>query len=115
VARSNIAVGDETPSGITTAVARRWPGSAPRRITGGDDLGAALAEAVGRALWVVVRDPHRHHWMGELVASIVRARPDAVVIDTGWPGWAAPEPAVQVLTHGASWASGEAVVSLLAP
>jgi beta-N-acetylhexosaminidase len=78
-------------------------------------LPAELAHAIDRPLWVVVRDPHRHHWMGELVAIIARERPDAVVIDTGWPGWSPAGPAAHVVTHGASWASGEAVVSVLAP
>ena len=66
-------------------------------------------------MWVVVRDPHRHQWMDALVAQIVRERPDAVVIDTGWPGWSPPARATHVVTYGASWASGEAVVELLAP
>jgi beta-N-acetylhexosaminidase len=115
VAAGNIAVGDETASGLATAVHRRWPGTALRRLTESADLDAELAAAADRPLWVLVRDPHRHHWMGELVAAIVGRRPDVVVIDTGWPGWSPPEPAVHVVTHGASWASGEAVVRLLAP
>jgi beta-N-acetylhexosaminidase len=115
VAPSNIAVGDDTPSGITTALARRWPGTVPRRLTDAASLDHELAGAVDGPLWVVVRDPHRHHWMGELVAAIVTRRPDAVVIDTGWPDWSPAAPTVHVLTHGASWASGEAVVRALAP
>ena len=115
VAPSNIAVGDDTPSGLTTAVARRWPGLAPLRITDTAGVRAGLAAATGRPVWVVVRDPHRHRWMGSLVQQIVHARPDTVVIDTGWPGWSPPQGATHVVTYGASWASGEAVVDLLAP
>ena len=115
VAPSNIAVGDDTPSGITTAVARRWPGDAPLRVTRARGLREGLAAGAGRPVWVVVRDPHRHQWMDSLVAQIVRARPDAVVLDTGWPGWSPPARATHVVTYGASWASGEAVVDLLAP
>ncbi|TPG17378.1 glycoside hydrolase family 3 protein [Pedococcus bigeumensis] len=115
VAAGNIAVGDETASGLAAAVRRRWPDTPLCHLTEGADLDAALAAAVDRPMWVVVRDPHRHRWMAELVAAIVRRRPDVVVIDTGWPGWSPPEPAVHVITHGASRASGEAVVRLLAP
>ena len=113
--RSNIAVGDDTPSGITTAVGRRWPGVAPRRVTDAADVRDGLAGAQDRPVWVVVRDPHRHGWMDALVAEIAHRRPDAVVIDTGWPGWAPPARVTHLVTHGASWASGEAVVELLAP
>jgi beta-N-acetylhexosaminidase len=115
VGPSNIAVGDDTPSGITTAVARRWPGTEPLRITDAAGVRAGLAGAAERAVWVVVRDPHRHQWMDALVEEIVRERADSVVIDTGWPGWSPPPRATHLVTYGASWASGEAVVDLLAP
>jgi beta-N-acetylhexosaminidase len=115
VAPSNIAVGDDTPSGITTAVGRRWPGVAPRRVTDAAGVRDGLAGAEDRPVWVVVRDPHRHQWMDALVGEIVRRRPDAVVVDTGWPGWAPPPRVTHLVTYGASWASGEAVVELLAP
>jgi beta-N-acetylhexosaminidase len=47
------------------------------------------------------------------VAELGRLRPDCVVIDTGWPGWTPPARLAHVVTHGASWASGEAVVRRL--
>jgi beta-N-acetylhexosaminidase len=113
VAPSNIAVGDDTPTGVSTAVSRRWPGLRPRRLGAGDDPAPVLAPAGDRPVWVVVRDAHRHPWMSALVEVLARLRPDCVVIDTGWPGWTPPTGLVHVVTHGASWASGEAVVRRL--
>jgi beta-N-acetylhexosaminidase len=73
-----------------------------------------LAAAEGSPLWLVVRDPHRYTWMDQAVDRLGAARPDAVVIDTGWPGWEPPRALAHVVTYGASWACGQAVVELLA-
>jgi beta-N-acetylhexosaminidase len=62
----------------------------------------------------MVRDAHRHAWMDALVTGLGLLRPDLVVVDTGWPGWAPAAGLTHVVTHGASWASGEAVVRRLA-
>lgn len=118
-AGTNIAVGSETPVGVVTAARRRWPGVEVRRLKASDDVAAAAAlakgsPAPGRPLWLVVRDPHRHAWMDEAVRAVVAARPDVVVVDTGWPGWEPPAGTAHVVTHGASWAAGEAVVTHLA-
>ncbi|GAB3440753.1 glycoside hydrolase family 3 protein [Phycicoccus ginsengisoli] len=113
-AATNIAVGAETPVGVVTAARRRWPEVEVRRLGTTDDVAAAArAAAQDRPLWVVVRDPHRHTWMDDAVRSVVAARPRAVVVDTGWPGWEPPAGTTHVLTQGASWAAGEAVVELL--
>ena len=36
------------------------------------DATAAASHAQGRPLWVLVRDPHRHHWMDEAVRAVKR-------------------------------------------
>ena len=131
-AGTNIAVGSETPVGVVTAARRRWPEVEVQRLGASDDVAAAAAAMAGptggaatagptggaptegRPLWVVVRDPHRHAWMDEAVRAVVAVRPDVVVVDTGWPGWEPPAGTTHVVTHGASWAAGEAVVSRLA-
>jgi beta-N-acetylhexosaminidase len=68
---------------------------------------------MGHPLWVVTRDAHRHTWMASALAEVLAARPDAVVIDTGWPGWQPADGTALVVTRGASRASGAAVVELL--
>lgn len=112
-APSNFAVGDETLTGIATAVARRWPGTRTTSVSSERELLDALPTADGRALWVSTRDPHRHDWMAPALAAVLAARPDAVVIDTGWPGWTAPSGTTHVVTNGAARVTAERVVELL--
>ncbi|MFC7487099.1 glycoside hydrolase family 3 protein [Knoellia sp. CPCC 206453] len=112
-APSNIAVGDETLTGIATAVAGRWPGTRTTVVISERELVDALPTADGHTLWVSVRDPHRHGWMAPALATLLAARPDAVVIDTGWPGWTAPAGTTDVVTHGAARVTAEQVVHLL--
>ncbi|MFC7490184.1 MULTISPECIES: glycoside hydrolase family 3 protein [unclassified Knoellia] len=112
-APSNIAVGEETLTGLAAAVARRWPGSSTTRVSNEHELLDALPDPGEGPLWVSARDPHRHAWMAPALASLLTARPDAVVIDTGWPGWTAPEGTTHVVTHGAARVTAERVVELL--
>ena len=63
----------------------------------------------------LVREPHRHPWVPELLASLADARPDLVVVEMGWPGDALPPGVATVLTYGASPANARALDELLAP
>ena len=107
------AVGDETPAGVVAAARDRWGDVPVLAIGPGDDPRAVLADAEGHPLWVVTRDAHRHTWMASALDEVLSARPDAVVIDTGWPGWRPADGTALVVTHGASRVSGAAVVELL--
>ncbi|KGN37261.1 glycoside hydrolase family 3 protein [Knoellia subterranea] len=114
VAPSNIAVGHETRSGISAAAIEHWPGLTPLRA----DTEEAVARAVAGTnpsdrVWLVVRDPRRRAWMEAALDRVLADHPDAVVIDTGWPGWTAPEGTTHVVTHGAARVTADAVVSLL--
>jgi beta-N-acetylhexosaminidase len=61
----------------------------------------------------VTRDRHRHPWQRAQLQRLVAARPDAVVVDMGWP-CGEPLPAATVITtFGASRASADAVAELL--
>jgi beta-N-acetylhexosaminidase len=73
-----------------------------------------LALAPGAPLVALVREPHRHPGMPELLASLASARPDLVVVEMGWPGDALPSGVVTVLTYGASRVSARALDELLA-
>jgi beta-N-acetylhexosaminidase len=113
-AGTNIAVGDETPLGVVTATLHRWPGADVVRASTSQEAVTAASRAAGSPLWLVVRDPHRHEWMDAAVRAVARLQPDVVVVDIGWPGWSPGAGVTHVVTHGASRASGEAVVHLLA-
>jgi beta-N-acetylhexosaminidase len=79
-------------------------------------VAAALTAAAGRPLVVVVRDPQRRPAQAALLEALLVARPDAVVVDMGWPAATGTAPArgvARITTYGASRASGEAVAALL--
>jgi beta-N-acetylhexosaminidase len=99
---------------LAGAVATRAPGVDRTGLGPADDVAPVLARAAGRPLVAVVRDAHRHAWVGERLATLAAARPDLVVVETGWPG---PQPlpgAAQVWTSGAAAVSLEAAADLLA-
>ncbi|GAA4355797.1 glycoside hydrolase family 3 protein [Angustibacter luteus] len=62
---------------------------------------------------VLVRDGHRHAWAEQVIEQVLRRRPDAVVVEMGWP---AQDPSEQgrLRTWGASAASSAALDELLA-
>ena len=93
------------PWGVAAPLVALDPTTSGERL-GDEPVDQALARAQGRPLVVVVRDPHRHPTAFRQLCSLVAARPDAVVVDMGWP---VPDPlggAVRFVTHGASRASG---------
>ncbi len=113
----NIAAG-AVPWGVAAPLGSLDPTTTVTRIGEGDDhaVASALVAAAGRPLVVVVRDAHRRPAQAAALATLVAARPDAVVVDMGWPGDPADRPATTawITTHGASRASGEAAARLLA-
>jgi beta-N-acetylhexosaminidase len=113
---ANIAAGN-VPWGIAGALAALDPSTSTSRVAEGDDaaVAGALAAATGRPLVVVVRDPQRRPAQAAALQTLLAARPDAVVVDMGWPsGGAEALGAAHITTFGASRASGAAVAGLLA-
>lgn len=115
----NMAIAPETPWGVYAPLATLLPGTTGSRVDQQQvaaDRGAAvdsvLRAAAGRPLVVVVRDAHRHLWVTDLVARLLAARPDAIVVEMGVP--AAPLAPTQITSYGASTACGQAVAELLA-
>ncbi|KIE23594.1 sugar hydrolase [Streptomyces sp. MUSC 125] len=109
----NIAVGDETPWGVAVELARLLPGSASGSFTGTDAGTAALAAAGSRRIVAVVRDEHRHDWMGSALDTLLAARPDTVVVEMGLPQ-AAPRGALHIATYGAARVCGVAAAEAVA-
>jgi len=112
---ANIAVGDDTPWGVTGPLAALLPGTTGDVYRGEEaaDAGAVLAAAGGRRLVAVVRDAHRHAWMGRALDALVGARPDTVVVEMGLPQ-APPRGALYIATHGAARVCGEAAAEVIA-
>jgi beta-N-acetylhexosaminidase len=112
---ANIAAG-AVPWGLAAAVARRDPSAGATRVAEGDDraVASALLAARGRPLIVAARDAHRRPAQAAALATLLTARPDAVLVDMGWPaGDALPPAATRITTFGAAAACGEAVAALL--
>ena len=104
------------PTGVAAAVARLDPGAAVTCVAEGDDraVAGALISARGRPLVVVARDAGRRPAQAAALRTLLTARPDAVLVDTGWPGGdAAPPAAARLTTYGASPACGLAAARRL--
>ncbi|WP_320068017.1 glycoside hydrolase family 3 protein [Micromonospora sp. RTGN7] len=108
----NIAMGPETPWGLAAPLAGLLPGTTSLRLGEADLPVDPTAGASGRPLVLVVRDLHRHEWMGVAVRRAIATRPDAVVVELGVPALVAG--AVHVATHGATRAGACAAAELLA-
>lgn len=110
---ANIAVGDETPWGVAAELARLLPGTETGSFSGEDAGSEALAAADGRPLVAVVRDEHRHPWMGAALDTLLASRPDTVVVEMGVPQ-SAPRGALHIATHGAARVCGRAAAEVIA-
>jgi beta-N-acetylhexosaminidase len=101
--------------GLGKVISERWPES--RVVTLRDssrDAGTVLQSADARPLVVVIRDARRHPWQQSVANELVAARPDAVVVETGLPGWL-PASSASIATHGAGRVNLEAAADLLVP
>ncbi|WP_228990242.1 glycoside hydrolase family 3 protein [Streptomyces sp. DH8] len=113
-AEANIAVGAETPWGVAAELERLLPGTGAGVYTEGSTAPAeaVLAAAGERRIVAVVRDEHRHAWMGTALDALLAARPDTVVVEMGLPQ-AAPRGALHLATHGAARVCGLAAAEAL--
>ncbi|MGH9230775.1 MAG: glycoside hydrolase family 3 protein [Acidimicrobiales bacterium] len=113
----NIAAGT-VPWGLARALGTVDAATTAERLSesaDGDAVARTLATASNRPLVIVVRDPQRRPAGAALLHSLLAARPDAIVVDMGWPGVERlPESAARITTFGASRAGGEAAAAILA-
>ncbi|MFE9763416.1 glycoside hydrolase family 3 protein [Streptomyces sp. NPDC005808] len=110
---SNIAVGDETPWGVTAELSRLLPGTEAGSFAGEDAGPVALSVAGTRRIVAVVRDEHRHPWMAAALDTLLAARPDTIVVEMGVPQ-APPRGALHIATHGAANVCGRAAAEVIA-
>jgi len=110
---ANFAVGDETPWGVAAELFRLLPGTETGTFTGDSAGLAALAAAGRRRIVAVVRDQHRHPWMATALDTILRTRPDTIVVEMGLPQ-APPRGALHIATHGAARVCGRAAAEVIA-
>jgi beta-N-acetylhexosaminidase len=120
VAAPGIAVGD-VPWGLAGPMRALDPSVTSERLGPGDRPVAppppvappsTAPPPADRPLVVVARDGHRHGWQRDLIEQLCAERPDAVVVEMGWPdptGGTNPH----LCTFGASRVSAEAAAQLL--
>ncbi|MBC2904858.1 glycoside hydrolase family 3 protein [Streptomyces cupreus] len=110
---ANIAVGDETPWGVAAELAELLPGTETATYTDESAAQAALDSAGPRRIVAVVRDEHRHEWMAKTVDTLLRERPDTIVVEMGVPQ-SPPRGALHIATHGAARVCGRAAAEVIA-
>ncbi|MHC3475247.1 glycoside hydrolase family 3 protein [Streptomyces sp. 7R007] len=110
---ANIAVGAETPWGVAAELFRLLPGTETGSFTGADAGLATLAAAGPRRIVAVVRDEHRHPWMTAALDTVLKTRPDTVIVEMGLPQ-APPRGALHIATHGAARVCGRAAAEIIA-
>lgn len=105
------------PWGIAEPLTELDPTTTSEWLGTSGDIPAALQRAEGRDLIVVVRDPQCDERTAALLADLLQVRPDAVVVDMGWPVPALEDQRQQarawVTTYGPSRVSGEVVARVL--
>ncbi|MER6079517.1 glycoside hydrolase family 3 protein [Streptomyces sp. NPDC001833] len=110
---TNIAVGTETPWGVSAELTRLVPGTETGSFAGEDAGRAAIVAAGERRIVAVVRDEHRHPWMAAALDALLKARPDTIVVEMGVPQ-SAPRGALYIATHGAARVCGVAAAEVIA-
>jgi beta-N-acetylhexosaminidase len=88
------------------------PSSAAVELGGHVDIGPLVVDAERQPV-LVLRDPVRHEWQQEIGSSLVRLRPDVVVVDVGYPAWRPEGAAGYVTTFGAARVNLEAAAEAL--
>jgi beta-N-acetylhexosaminidase len=74
-----------------------------------------VRSAKGRPLVLVLRDAARHPWQRDTASDLIELRPDAVVVETGLPGWMPSTAAACIETFGSGRVNLEAAADLLVP
>jgi beta-N-acetylhexosaminidase len=105
------------PSGyrFADAARARWPGVGDAAAASPDEVRALLERADRRLPIVVLRDAGRHDWQQAAAREALAVRPDAVLVETGLPGWRPDGGAAWIETLGAGRVNLEAAVTRMGP
>ena len=112
----NIAAGDTVwgvGEHLRAELDRLLPGADCRSAADPAGVAAALDAAEGRSLVVQGRDLARVEFLRTATAMVAQRRPDAVIVELGWPG---PDgaPRVDIATHGGGRGAATCLIELLA-
>src|SRR5262245_956684 len=102
--------------GLANEIGARRPGSAVVTVYEAPENGGRLIHsAEGRPLVIILRDAGRHRWQQSVASELVEQRPDAVVVETGLPGWIPQGATAFVETYGSARVNLETAADLLLP
>ncbi|MGH3131402.1 MAG: glycoside hydrolase family 3 protein, partial [Gaiellaceae bacterium] len=97
------------------AIRARWPEADVVSVCEAPPDGwSAVRSSTARPLVLGLRDAGRHPWQREAAGELVGLDPDAVVVETGLPGWLPAGARASVETYGAGRVNLEAAVDVLA-
>ena len=69
----------------------------------------------GRPLVLVMRDAARHAWQRHAASDLIELRPDAIVVETGLPGWTPSGMTAYIETFGSGRVNLAAAADILVP
>jgi beta-N-acetylhexosaminidase len=92
------------------AARARWPGVEAAVASSPTEVRAVLARADGRRPILVLHDAGRHAWQQAAAREALDARPDAVLVETGLPGWRPEGATAWIDTLGAARVNLEAAI-----
>jgi beta-N-acetylhexosaminidase len=99
--------------GLGDAIRERVPDSSVVTLgDGSTDTREVVRSAEGRPLVVILRDAGRHPWQQSVASELLANRPDAVVVETGLPGWRPQSARGWIETRGAGRVSLQAAVDV---
>ena len=114
---ANIAAGEDTVWGIGEHLAEELasilPGATCVTAATLDDVAAVLAASAARPLVVQGRDLARVDFLARAAAVVKAERPDAVLVELGWPQLPGVPP-VDIVTYGAGRGAAICLIRLLA-
>jgi beta-N-acetylhexosaminidase len=113
--RPSMAAG-EAGRGLGESLRSRLPATEVIRLAAAPpDAARLLDDHASRQLVVALRDAHRHSWQRAATESLLAAaRRDAIVVETGLPGWRPSGAAAYLATHGAGRVNLDAAADALA-
>lgn len=104
------------PWGVAGALSNRGVKVESVEVNGAPvDVQAILARAAGKSLVVAARDLHAHPSEVDTVEALLAKRPDAVIVEMGWPAWRPPRAKGYIATYGSALVCGIAAAEALRP
>lgn len=111
----SIAAG-ELPWGVADPLAARGVRVESIDVNGqAPDVEHIIDRAAGKSLVVAARDLHAHPADAAAVDAVLARRPDAVIVEMGWPGPRPSRARAYVATHGSARVNGVAAAEVLRP